>query len=295
LTNRPARLPELALVGIAAVWGLTFVMVQDAIARLPPFAFLAYRFIPAAAIVAVVFRRSLGRLPAEGWRAGLVMGVFLTGGYVAQTLGLEHTTASNAGFITGLFVVLTPVFGALFFAVHPPRAAWLAAAVSALGLLLLSGAGGNFRLSGDGVVFLCACAFALHILVTARAVERFEVGPLVAIQLGACGAFCLAAAAIGGQLEAPRGTTVWSALIVTSLVASALGFLVQSYAQQHAPPARTALILAAEPAFAGLFGYLLQDERLSAVAWMGALLILTAIVLVDVVPRLRPPRPLPEG
>jgi drug/metabolite transporter (DMT)-like permease len=107
--------------------------------------------------------------------------------------------------------------------------------------------------------------------------------------------FCVLAAAIGGDLETPRGTTVLSALVVTSLVASALAFLVQSYAQQHAPPARTALILAAEPGFAGLFGYLLQDERLSAVAWLGAFLILAAIVLVDVVPRLRPPRPLPEG
>jgi drug/metabolite transporter (DMT)-like permease len=291
----PARLAEVALIGIAAVWGLTFVMVQDAIAELPPFAFLSYRFMAAAAIVAVVFWRPLRALPPEGWRAGLVMGAFLTAGYVAQTLGLEHTTASNAGFITGLFVVLTPAFGALLFGLRPPRAAWLAAAVSALGLVLLSGVGGDFRLSGDGVVFLCACAFAFHILVTARAVERFDVAALVAVQLGACGLFCLLAAGIGGDLETPRGSTVWSALIVTALFASALGFLVQSYAQQHAPPSRTALILAAEPAFAGLFGYVLQDERLSAVALMGALLILAAIVLVDVVPRLRPPRPLPEG
>jgi drug/metabolite transporter (DMT)-like permease len=223
------------------------------------------------------------------------MGVFLTAGYVAQTLGLEHTTASNAGFITGLFVVLTPIFGAILFGLRPGRAAWLAAGVSAVGLLLLSGASGNFRLSGDGVVFICACAFAAHILVTARAVEVHDVGALVAIQLSACGLFCLVVAAVAGDLEVPRGGTVWSALIVTSLVASALGFLVQSYAQQHAPPARTALILAAEPAFAGLFGYLLQDDRLSALAWTGAVLILAAIVLVDVVPRLRPPRPLPEG
>ena len=289
------RLAELALVGVAAIWGLTFVMVQDAIERLEPFAFLAYRFIPAAALVAAAFWRPLRRLPPEGWRAGLVMGIFLTAGYIAQTLGLEHTTASNAGFITGLFVVLTPLFGAALFGLRPPRAAWLAAGVSALGLLFLSGASGNFELSGDGVVFLCACAFALHILVTGRAVERFDVGALVAIQLGVCGLFCLVAAAVSGDLDAPRGGTVWSALIVTSLLASALGFLVQSYAQQRAPPARTALILAAEPAFAGLFGYLLQDDRLSAIAWTGAALILAAILLVDVVPRLRPPRPLPEG
>jgi drug/metabolite transporter (DMT)-like permease len=102
-------------------------------------------------------------------------------------------------------------------------------------------------------------------------------------------------AAAGGKLEAPEGGTVWSALIVTSLVASALGFFVQTFAQQHAPPARTALILACEPAFAGLFGWLLADDRLSATGWLGAALIMAAIVAVEVTPRFRPPRPLPEG
>jgi drug/metabolite transporter (DMT)-like permease len=269
-------------------------MVQDAIERLPPMAFLAYRFLPAAALVAVAFWRPLRRLSPRGWRVAVVMGGFLTAGYVFQTLGLEHTTASNAGFITGLFVVLTPLFGALV-GLRVGRAGWAAAGVSALGLFLLSGAGGEFSLSGDGLVFLCACAFAAHILVTARAVADHEVGALVAVQLAVCGLFCLVVAVLGSDVDAPSGATVWSALLVTSLVASALGFIVQTYAQQHTAPARTALILAAEPAFAGLFGYLLQDERLSAVAWTGAALILAAIVLVDVVPRLRAPRPLPEG
>ena len=109
------------------------------------------------------------------------------------------------------------------------------------------------------------------------------------------GLVCLVVAGATGQLEVPRGATVWSALLVTSLVASALGFFVQTYAQRNAPPARTALILASEPAFAGLFGYLLADERLGLVSWLGAALILAAIVAVEVVPRLRPPRPLPEG
>lgn len=289
------RAAELALVAIAAVWGLTFVMVQDAVEEIEPMTFLAYRFLPAGLLVGLVFRRPLRALPAAGWRAGFVMGIFLTAGYVAQTFGLQHTTASNAGFITGLFVVLTPLIGSIFFGLEIGRAAWGAALLSAIGLLLLSGAGGDLNLEGDGVVFICACSFAFHILVTGRAVPRFDVGALVAVQLSFCGLFCLAYAAFAGQLDTPQGATVWSALIVTSLVASALGFLVQSYAQRYASPARTALILAAEPAFAGLFGYLLQDEHLSAVAWTGAVLIMLAIVMVDVVPRLRPPRPLPEG
>jgi drug/metabolite transporter (DMT)-like permease len=283
------------LIGIAAVWGLTFVMVQDAIESIDPMTFLAYRFLPAGILVALLFWRPLKQLPPAGWRAGLVLGLFLTAGYIAQTVGLEHTSASNAGFITGLFVVLTPLFGALVFGLEIGRTAWTAALLSALGLVLLSGAGGDLNLDGDGLVFVCACAFAFHILLTARAVRRFDVGALVAVQLTACGVFCFAYAAFAGELTRPRGATVWAALIVTSLVASALGFLVQSYAQRHASPSRTALILAAEPAFAGLFGYLLQDDHLSAVAWLGAVLIMVAILLVDVIPRLRPPRPLPEG
>jgi drug/metabolite transporter (DMT)-like permease len=290
-----ARAAELALVAIAAVWGLTFTMVQDAVERLPVTAFLAYRFLPAALLVGLVFRRDLARLSPAGWRAGAVMGIFLTAGYLAQTLGLRETSASNAGFITGLFVVLTPLLGAVVLRQRAGRTAWLAAGASAVGLFLLSGAGAEFRAAGDGLVLLCAIAFSAHILATDRGVARHPTGALVAVQLGVCGLLCLAVAAATGELRAPRGATVWSALIVTSLVASALGFLVQTYAQQHASPARTALILASEPAFAGLFGYLLAGDRLGAVEWAGAAVILAAIVAVDLVPRLRPPRPLPEG
>jgi len=126
-------------------------------------------------------------------------------------------------------------------------------------------------------------------------VREYEVGGLVVVQLAVCGTIFLAIAGVAGDLEGPEGATVWSALIVTSLVASALGFFIQTYAQQHASPARTALILASEPAFAGFFGWLLADERLSALSLLGALLILAAIVAVELVPRMRPPRPLPEG
>jgi drug/metabolite transporter (DMT)-like permease len=115
------------------------------------------------------------------------------------------------------------------------------------------------------------------------------------VQLGVCGLFCLAVAASLGDLQVPQGWTVWGALAVTSLVASAGGFIVQTYAQQRIAPARTALILAAEPAFAGLFGFLLAGDRLSPSELFGAVVIVGAIVAVDAMPRLRPRRPLPEG
>jgi drug/metabolite transporter (DMT)-like permease len=285
---------ELGLIAIAAVWGLTFVMVQDAVALLPVMAFLGYRFAWATALVAPVFWKQLRALPRDGWRAALLMGAFLTAGYIFQTLGLERTSASDAGFITGLFVVLTPVIGALFLRERISGAAWAAAVVSALGLYLLSGAGGDFTLRGDGLVLLCAVCFAAHILATGRAAKRYDVGALLVIQLGVAAVVCVAGAAIAGDLEVPEGGTVWAALAVTAVVASALGFFVQTYAQQHAPPARTALILASEPAFAGLFGYLLADDRLSLLSWLGAGLIMAAIVAVELLPRWRTTEPLPE-
>jgi drug/metabolite transporter (DMT)-like permease len=284
---RKARLAELSLVAMASVWGLTFVMVQDAIERLPALTFLGYRFVPAAAIVALACRRQLGALSKDGWRAGLVMGVLLTGLYVFQTLGLERTSASNAGFITGLFVVLTPVFGALLFGQRPPRLVWACALVAAVGLFLLSGGAGQIALVGDSLVFVGACFFALHIHATDRAVAHHDVGALVAVQLGVVGVACLAYAALAGDLEVPSSAVEWNALVVTSLVASALGFFVQTYAQQHAPPARVAIVLASEPVFAGFFAYVLKGETLAPLQWLGALAILGAIFTVELLPYLR--------
>lgn len=243
-------------------------------------AFLGYRFTGAALLAALIFRRQLAQLPADGYRAGAAMGVFLTAGYAFQTLGLERTTASRAGFITGLFVVLTPVLGALVLRERAPRAAWLAAAASALGLYLLAAAGdgGGSTRAGDALELLCAAAFAGHVLATGKGVARYPIGALLAIQLGVCGLFSLAVAAVSRGLAVPRGMTVWSALLVTALLASLLGQFVQSFAQRHSSPTRTAVILTAEPVFAGLFGVILAGDRLTPLGWVGAVIIVAAIV-----------------
>ena len=236
-------------------------------------AFLAYRFVPAGAARGGWSRGArCAALGPDGWRAGLVMGVFLTAGYIFQTLGLEHTSASNAGFITG------PVRGAdaavRAAALPDPgrrRSAWAAAGVSALGLFLLSGAGGEHiaarRRPGVPVRVRVRDPHPGHGAGRAALRRRRAGGsPAQLLRRG----LPRRRRRSPGDLEAPRGATVWSALLVTSLVASALGFIVQSYAQRTISSARTALILAAEPAFAGLFGYLLQDDRLSAAGWLGA-------------------------
>ena len=293
--TRRLPVPEIALVGVCAVWGLTFVMVQDAVEIVPTLTFLAYRFIPACLLVTLMFWRRVRGLSRAGWRAGFVMGIFLTGGYVFQTFGLERTTASNAGFITGTFCVLTPLLGALLFRQKVGAIGWGAALVAGLGLYLLSDPGGSGRLLGDALVFGCAVSFSFHILFTDRALREHDLEGLLAVQLGVCGVFSLVAALVMGDMVVPRSAVVWQALAVTAVLASALAFWVQAWAQKHASPARTALILASEPAFAGLFAFLLQGETLSVAGWAGAGLIMAAIVAVEVVPYLRTPRPLPEG
>lgn len=290
-----ARIAEIGLVGVCAVWGLTFPLVQDAVEVVPVTTFLGYRFTAAALLAAIIFRRKLPSLGAAGWKAGAVMGVFLTAGYLFQTLGLERTTASNAGFITGLFVVLTPLLGALFLGQRAGGPVWTAAGISALGLYLLSGGAGEVHLLGDLLVFGCALSFSFHILVTDPAVKAHDFSALLVVQLAFCGLFCLGLAATRGNLVVPIESSVWFALVVTAVFASVLGFYVQAFAQQHASPARIALILATEPAFAGLFAYLLLGQTLDAFGWVGAGLIMGAILTVVGVPYLRPTRPLPEG
>jgi drug/metabolite transporter (DMT)-like permease len=301
MTSSPSQersgdgLATLALIGICAVWGLTFPMVQDAIAEFPTMTFLACRFLAAAALVAVVFRKEIRTLSRDGLKAGLIMGAFLTAGYVFQTLGLDRTTAANAGFITGLFVVLTPIFGALLLKQSAGRPAWVAALASGIGLYLLSGAGKETHPLGDALVFLCACSFSFHILATDRALKKHDPAALLVVQLATCGVVSLVAATASGDLAVPRTEPVLFALVVTAVFASALGFFVQTWAQMLVSPARTALILASEPAFAGFFAYLLQGERPTTYGWIGAALIMGSIVMVEAIPYLRPARPLPEG
>lgn len=289
-------LAQASLLAITAIWGLTFVLVQDAVARTPVLSFVAQRFLLAALVVAALAWRQLRGLSASGWAAGCAMGACLTAGYLLQTYGLQHTTAAHSGFITGLFVVFTPLLAALVLR-RPPSAVHVGGvALSLVGLGLLAGVGGQLHPLGDALTLGCAVAFAVHILVTDRVTHAHATSALLAVQLGVCGTASLLAALVAGQLRAPPGGSVWVALLVTALLASALAFFVQTAAQRHAPPERTALIMAGEPAFAGLFAYLLRGEALSPAGWVGAALILAAMVLVELVPRrLRAPAPTPEG
>ena len=275
---------ELAMVAVTAVWGSTFVLVRDAVALIPPFAFIAYRFLAAALLLAAVRpRRTVGG-PGDGvWgplAAGAAIGLALFAGYGFQTVGLQYTTASNAGFITGLSVVLTPLLGAVLLRQSPGRWPLTGAILAAVGLAFLSLQTLEVR-RGDALVLGCAVAFAAHILLLGRYAPRLDTYRLAVVQLGTAGLLALVWAAVAGDLVAPASAEVWVALAITSVVASAGAFLIQTRAQRELSPTRTAVIITMEPVFAGLFAFLVAGERLGGRGWLGAGLILAGMLIAE--------------
>lgn len=270
----------LALIAVTAVWGYTFVPMKEAVALYPLFAFLAVRFLIASLVLAVPAAPRLRSLGRRGWTAGASLGLLLGLGYALQTAGLERTTVSSAGFITGLYVVFTPVLGLLLFRTEVGRIVWLGVALSAGGLALLSGVGvGDPR--GDLLVLLGSAAYSLQIVLMERYAPRYDAVAFTQAEMIAAFAGFAVVAVVLGQLELPSGWTVWYALLVTGIFASALGFLVQTWAQRRISAARTAIAFAMEPVFAGIFGFWLAGDRLGAIGWTGCALIMAGIVVAE--------------
>jgi drug/metabolite transporter (DMT)-like permease len=270
---------ELAMVAVTAVWGSTFVLVRDAVAQIPPFAFIAYRFLAAALLLAAL-RPRLAAVGTPELAAGAAAGLALFAGYGFQTVGLQYTTASNAGFITGLSVVLTPLLGAVLLRQSPGRWPLTGAILAAVGLAFLSLQTLEVR-RGDALVLGCAVAFAAHILLLGRYAPRLDTYRLAVVQLGTAGLLALVWAAVAGDLVAPASAEVWVALAITSVVASAGAFLIQTRAQRELSPTRTAVIITMEPVFAGLFAFLVAGERLGGRGWLGAGLILAGMLIAE--------------
>ncbi len=271
---------QAALVAVAAVWGSTFVVVKDAVSVYPLYAFLSLRFLIAVVAFAVVLPASIRLLRPSTLGVGLLAGAFLTAGYVFQTWGLQATSASNAAFITGMFVVMTPALQALVLR-RPPRAATLVGVVLAVaGLWLLSGAGDGQWNAGDTRVLLCAVAYSAHMIVLGSVGHHHDVRPFTLVQLAVVAVVCGAISLVTEPLGLPQEGSVWVALIVTGVFASALAFAVQTYAQRFLSPTKTALILITEPAFGGLFGWI-AGERLGLSGAAGAALILAGMAAAE--------------
>jgi len=272
--------PLLALVGVTAIWGVTFVQVQDALVLYPLFAFLAVRFAISTLALAPFAWSSLRRLPSSGWVAGILVGVLLAGAYAFQTAGLERTTVASTGFITGLYVVFTPLLALALFGTPVPRALWAGIALAVVGLLLLNGAPGG-SLLGNGLVLVNAVLQAFQITAMERFAPRYDPRALTFLQMVTAFVGFLVVALALGELEAPTDGSVWVALLVTGLFAGALGYLIATWVQARTTAARAALVFTLEAPFAALFGVLLADEVLGWLGWLGCAVMMAGIVLAE--------------
>jgi drug/metabolite transporter (DMT)-like permease len=269
-----------ALLAVTAVWGVTFVQVKDAIALYPLFAFLAIRFAIATLTLAVPGTRRVRSLGRAGIGAGALLGLLLAAGYALQTAGLERTTVSSTGFVTGMYVVLTPLLALVLFRSRIAPAAWAGVGISTAGLALLSGVHAGSA-GGDLLVLAGAAVYSLQIVLMERFAPRYDAVAFTLVEMAAACSGLLLVALARGELGVPRGWTVWGALLVTGVFASALAFLVQTWAQRRTSATRTALAFTMEPVFAAFFGITLAGDRLGALGWTGCAAIMAGIVLAE--------------
>jgi drug/metabolite transporter (DMT)-like permease len=254
--------------------------VKDAVALYPLFAFLAVRFAIATITLAAPARRRVRGLGRRGGAAGTLLGLLLAAGYALQTAGLERTTVSSTGFITGMYVVLTPLIALAWFRQRIGAAAWFGVAVATVGLALLSGVDAGSPL-GDLLVLAASAVYSVQIVLMERYAPRYDAVAFTFVEMAAAFAgFAVVAVALG-QVELPRGATVWGALLVTGVFASALAFLVQTWAQRRASATQTALAFSMEPVWAGIFGFALAGDRLGPLGWTGCAVILAGIALAE--------------
>jgi len=279
---------DLALSLCTLIWGATFVLVKDALADISVVVYIAVRFALSAALMAIIFWRSVRRLNMKTVRAGAQIGICMFAGYMFQTAGLKYTTPAKAAFITGMCVVIVPLLLAAFGRRRITAWIWAGAAAALAGLYFLTvppaGLGGLNR--GDAIVFGCAVMFALHIIFIGRYVGDHSVGALAFLQVATTAVlstFVLPLAAFAGW-EKPRvvwNTTVIVAVLVTSIGSTVIGFSLQTWAQQHTSPSHTAILVSLEPVFAAITSWLLATEQFGARTLAGAALILAGILLAE--------------
>lgn len=275
----------LSLTLVTAVWGSTFFLIKDVVTVLPVADFLAVRFWVAAVVMVAAFWPQLRRLDAVALRRGLLLGVVYAVAQLLQTWGLEHTSASVSGFVTGMYVVLTPVLAGVLLRARTPPVVWLAVLLATAGLAVLSlrGLAVGF---GEGVTLVSAAVYALHIVGLGAWSRPDEALGLATAQMLSLAATCTLVALPGG-IRTPSTPSVWLAVLYMALVAGALALVLQTWAQAHLPATRAAIVMTTEPVFAAVFAVLLGGETLGPRVLLGGALVLVAMYLAELGPRQR--------
>lgn len=281
---------DLGLIFCSAIWGATFLVMQDALRDASVLALIAVRFALAAGLMWLIFRRDMQRLTRREATAGALLGIALFFGYLLQTNGLRFTSPAKAGFINGAAVVLVPILLVVFFRKSVNAWVWLGVIAAFTGLYFLSVPADAVGLAsvnpGDILILFAALVWAIHILLIARFTQQYSVGALSTIQVATTAALAAVLVPLVHRTGWEplhfelTGGLVWR-ILLTSIGCTALGFSIQVWAQRHTTPSHVAILLTLEPVFAALTSWLVRNEQLGARGWLGGGLILAGILLAE--------------
>lgn len=271
---------SIALIGVTAIWGWSFVAKHEVLTTISASTFNALTFLLAAILLFPFAIAALPALRRKDWLGGLGAGLVLFIAFSLQTTGVAHTTPSNAGFITGLCTVFTPLI--LYFTGHgrPSSRQVLGTAIAMVGLGFLSLEDFSVHY-GDLLVLGCALGFAVHIVVLSTLESSAPSQVFAFLQLATVGVLSLAWSLMAGEFSIPSSNNLLINIVAIALLGTALAYYIQTRAQATVSPHKVALILICEPVFSGIFGYLLAGDRFTQAKALGALLILAGLLLSE--------------
>ena len=282
-TRRTTLLAAAALLALAACWGSTFFLIKDLLDRVPTLDFLAVRFAIASLVLLAVAPRALGRLSPAVRRHAVVLGLLYGVAQILQTAGLAHTPASISGFVTGLYVVCTPLLAAAILRTRIPPITWAAVLLATVGLAVLALRGFSIGY-GELITLASAVLYALHIVgLGAWSTAQDAVGMTI-LQIMVIAVVCTLATAHDG-IVLPDRAGDWASVVYMAVVVGALGLLGQTWAQAHLPPTRSAIIMSMEPVFASVFAVWLGGEDVTTRLLLGGSMVLVAMLTVELAPR----------
>ena len=279
------KLAPWALLAVAAMWGISFVWMKDILDQQDVYSFLTSRFVVAALAMIAINPKVLRHFTKELVFKGLIIGMALGSGYIFQTLGLERTTPAITGFITGLYVVFTPLIASVFLKEKLTLLMWGYIALAVIGLAVLSVDGWSIGL-GEAFVLISAVLFAIHIILLGSWSKKFDAYALTVMQLVGCAILSAIPASINGFV-APPDMQVWSVIIFTAIFATAFAFVIQTWSQARISTTKVAVILTMEVVFAALFSFMYGMEPFTLRLAIGGTLVLIAMLAI-VQPRVSP-------
>ncbi|CUR61709.1 conserved membrane hypothetical protein [metagenome] len=281
--RRTTLLAASALLAVAACWGSTFFLIKDLLDRVPTLDFLAVRFAIASLALLLVAPKALGRLSPVVRRHAVVLGVLYGVAQILQTAGLAHTPASISGFVTGLYVVCTPLLAAVILRTRIPPITWVAVALATVGLGVLALNGFSIGY-GELITLSSAVLYALHIVGLGAWSSAQDAVGMTILQIMVIAVVCTLATVHDG-IVLPDRTSDWVSVGYMAVVVGALGLLGQTWAQAHLPPTRSAIIMSMEPVFASFFAVWLGGEDLTTRLLLGGSMVLVAMLTVELAPR----------